>query len=155
MLKHLLALFLAFVAATAFAAVDLNKADQAELETVKGIGPALSQRLLDERKKAPFKDWPDLIERVKGVGSGNAARFSAGGLTINGAAYAGAPAAAPKASAAERGAHKGTAASAATPERGPAPRVTPSGTVSAPTTGRSGATTGSRAASAAPAASRP
>ena len=92
MLKKLFAALLALLAAAAFAATDVNKADQAELEAVKGIGPAISQRLLDERKKGAFKDWPDLIERVKGIGSGNAARFSAGGLTVNGSAYAGAPA---------------------------------------------------------------
>ena len=92
MLKKLFAALLALLAAAAFAATDVNKADQAELEAVKGIGPALSQRLLDERKKGAFKDWPDLIERVKGIGSGNAARFSAGGLMVNGSAYAGAPA---------------------------------------------------------------
>ena len=91
MLKKLFAGLLALLAAAAFAATDVNKADQAELEAVKGIGPALSQRLLDERKKGAFKDWPDLIERVKGIGSGNAARFSAGGVTVNGSAYAGAP----------------------------------------------------------------
>ena len=92
MLKKLFAALLALLAAAAFAATDVNKADQAELEAVKGIGPALSQRLLDERKKGAFKDWPDVIERVKGIGSGNAARFSAGGMTVNGSAYAGAPA---------------------------------------------------------------
>ena len=92
MLKKLFAALLALLAAAAFAATDVNKADQAELEAVKGIGPAISQRLLDERRKGAFKDWPDLIERVKGIGSGNAARFSAGGMTVNGSAYAGAPA---------------------------------------------------------------
>lgn len=91
MFKHrfgsLLAATLAFCSAAAFAAVDINKADQASLEAVKGIGPAMSTRMLDERKKSPFKDWPDLIERVKGVGAGNAGRFSEAGLTVNGAAY--------------------------------------------------------------------
>ena len=94
MLKKIFTALLALLAAAAFAAVDVNKASQAELESIKGIGPALSQRLLDERKKSAFKDWPDVIERVKGIGSGNAARFSSGGLTVGGTAYAGAPAAA-------------------------------------------------------------
>ena len=94
MLKKIFTALLALLAAAAFAAVDVNKASQAELEAIKGIGPALSQRLLDERKKSAFKDWPDVIERVKGIGSGNAAHFSSGGLTVGGAAYAGAPAAA-------------------------------------------------------------
>jgi competence protein ComEA len=93
MLKKLLGALLALLAAGAFAAVDVNKADQAALESVKGIGPAISTKILDERKKGAFKDWNDLIERVKGVGEGNAAKFSTEGLTVNGAAFSGAPAA--------------------------------------------------------------
>lgn len=119
MLKLLLAALLASLAASAFGAppvaasplaagVDVNRADQAGLETVKGIGPALSQRLLDERSKAPFRDWNDLIRRVKGVGPDSAARLSAGGLTVGGAAY-------PAAASAPRPA--GSAASAASAPR--------------------------------------
>jgi competence protein ComEA len=92
MIKKILAAMLALFAAVAFAAVDVNKATQAELEAVKGIGPAIAGKILDERKKASFKDWSDMVERVKGVGEGNAAKFSAEGLTVNGAAFAGAPA---------------------------------------------------------------
>lgn len=90
-IKRLLAALFALHLTAAFAAVDVNKADQAALESVKGIGPSLSGKLLDERKKGAFKDWPDLIDRVGGVGPGNAARFSTAGLTVNGAAYAAAP----------------------------------------------------------------
>ena len=92
MIKKILTAMLALFAAVAFAAVDVNKATQAELEAVKGIGPVISGKILDERKKAPFKDWEDMVVRVKGVGEGNAAKFSAEGLTVNGAAFAGAPA---------------------------------------------------------------
>ena len=92
MIKKILAAMLALFAAVAFAAVDVNKATQAELEAVKGIGPAIAGKILDERKKASFKDWNDMVERVKGVGERNAAKFSAEGLTVNGAAFAGAPA---------------------------------------------------------------
>ncbi len=93
MLKKLLATVLALFAAVAFAAVDVNKATLAELETVKGIGPAIATKILDERKKGSFKDWNDMVERVKGVGDGNAAKFSAEGLTVNGAGFKGAAAA--------------------------------------------------------------
>lgn len=89
MLKTLLATILALFTAMAFAAVDVNKADQAELETVKGIGPSISTKILAERKKGAFKDWTDLVDRVQGVGPGNAARFSADGLTVNGSAFNG------------------------------------------------------------------
>jgi competence protein ComEA len=80
----------------AFAAVDVNKATVAELDGVKGIGPGISSKILDERKKGDFKDWSDLIERVKGVGEKNAAKFSTGGLTVNGSGFNGAPATAIK-----------------------------------------------------------
>lgn len=87
MLKKLLCVFAMLMAHAAYAAVDVNKADQAALESVKGIGPSVSTRILDERKKAPFKDWGDFVGRVKGVGEGNATRFSKEGLTVNGATF--------------------------------------------------------------------
>jgi competence protein ComEA len=93
--KLLLTLATALFVAGAFAAVDVNKATQAELEAVKGIGPATATKILDERKKAPFKDWADLIGRVKGVGEASAAKFSDAGLTVGGASFKGAKAAAP------------------------------------------------------------
>lgn len=74
-------------AATSFAAVDVNQASVAELDGIKGIGPAMSSRILDERKKGPFKDWNDLMARVKGVGQSSAARLSAEGLTVGGASF--------------------------------------------------------------------
>ncbi len=80
---------LAFAGTAAHAAspVDVNKATQAELETIKGIGPGLSTKILDARKTAQFKDWGDLVDRVGGVGPGNAKRFSQAGLTVGGAAF--------------------------------------------------------------------
>ena len=78
-----------------FAAVDANQASAAELDSIKGIGPAISTKILDERKKGNFKDWNDFISRVNGLGEKNAAKFSAQGMTINGSAYSGAPAPAP------------------------------------------------------------
>ncbi len=92
MFKKLLAVAMALFVAAAFAAVDVNKASQAELETIKGVGPAIAGKMLEERKKSTFKDWPDLVARVKGVGESNAAKFSGAGLTVNGAAFKGAAA---------------------------------------------------------------
>jgi competence protein ComEA len=89
MFKKLLALCLSLFAALAFAAVDVNKATQADLDSVKGIGPAIAGKITAERAKGNFKDWADFIERVKGVGEGNAAKFSAEGLTVNGATFNG------------------------------------------------------------------
>lgn len=82
---------LACAAAPAFAAVDANTASQAELETVKGIGPGLSGKILEARKTGAFRNWADLVDRVGGIGDGNAARFSQHGLTVAGTAYAAAP----------------------------------------------------------------
>ena len=120
MIKKILAAMLALFAAAAFAAVDANKATQAELEAVKGIGPAISAKIIEERNKGAFKDWQDMVVRVKGVGEGNAAKFSTEGLTVNGAAFAGAPAKA-AAPAAGKKEEKKAAAPAATPVATPAP----------------------------------
>ena len=69
------------------APVDANSATQADLEQIPGVGPSIAQRILDERGRAPFKDWRDLIGRVKGIGSGSAAKFSDAGLTVDGATF--------------------------------------------------------------------
>jgi competence protein ComEA len=60
----------------AFAAVDVNQASQAELETVKGIGPGLSTKILDARKASAFKDWTDFVDRVPGIGQRQCQRAS-------------------------------------------------------------------------------
>jgi competence protein ComEA len=92
--KLLCVLAMLFAASAAWAAVDVNKADQAALESVKGIGVKVSARILDERKKSSFKDWADLMSRVKGIKEGAATKLSKEGLTVNGASFEGtAPAA--------------------------------------------------------------
>jgi competence protein ComEA len=87
MLKKILAILAMLYAAASFAAVDVNKATAADLDGIKGIGPVMSKRILDERKKGEFKSWEDLISRIKGIGDPTAAKFSAGGLTVGGAEY--------------------------------------------------------------------
>jgi competence protein ComEA len=113
MFKKILAAMLALFAAAAFAAVDVNKATPAELDTIKGIGPATAAKIIEERKNGAFKDWQDMITRVKGVGDKNAAEFSTSGLTVNGAAFAGAPAKAMTPAAAPKKDDKAVAAPAA------------------------------------------
>lgn len=80
--------------ATALAAVDVNRADLPTLEAVKGIGPALADTILQERAKAPFTDWADLLRRVNGLGAASARRLSEAGLTVNGTSFASRPASA-------------------------------------------------------------
>lgn len=99
MFKKILAALAMLYAALSWAAVDVNTASAADLDSVKGIGPAMSARILDERKKAPFKDWADLKARVKGVGDKSAAKLSEAGLTVGGASYPGAKPARAKAAA--------------------------------------------------------
>ncbi|QNP50392.1 helix-hairpin-helix domain-containing protein [Diaphorobacter aerolatus] len=80
----------------ALAAVDINKATEAELDGIKGIGPATTRLIVDERKTAPFADWTDLTRRVKGIGAKRAAKLSAEGLMVNGQSYEVTAQAAPK-----------------------------------------------------------
>jgi competence protein ComEA len=87
MFKFITTLVLAFASAAAFAAVDANKASIAELEAIKGIGTNMAARIVEARQTTPFTNWGDLTVRVKGVGPGNAAKFSAEGLTVGGAAF--------------------------------------------------------------------
>jgi competence protein ComEA len=87
MFKRLL-LSVAFCLSTigvAFAAdIEINKADLAGLDGVKGIGPALAKNIVEERKKGDFKDWADFEKRVKGVKEKRALKLSEAGLRING-----------------------------------------------------------------------
>ncbi|QRX83673.1 helix-hairpin-helix domain-containing protein [Glaciimonas sp. PAMC28666] len=77
----------------ALAQVDVNKADMAALDSVKGVGPATSKRILDERTKGGnFKDWPDFEKRVKGINDKSAVKLSEGGLQVNGQSKSNAPA---------------------------------------------------------------
>jgi len=96
MFKKILAVAAMLFAVASFAAVDANKGSAAELDGLKGVGPAMSKRILDARKEGEFKDWPDLMQRVKGVKEKKAEKLSAEGLTVNGQAFGGATAAAPK-----------------------------------------------------------
>ena len=94
MLAHLAlaALLAAGGMGMAWAAVDANRASEAELDGVRGIGPDLSGRILAQRRQAPFQDWGDFIARVRGMGPARAARLSAEGLTVNGQPYGAHPA---------------------------------------------------------------
>lgn len=80
----------------AWGQVDVNKADAAALDSIRGLGPAKTKAILEERKKGDFKDWADLETRVKGIGEKSAVRLSEAGLQVNGKSKDGAPAKAAK-----------------------------------------------------------
>ncbi len=112
MFKKILALLAMLYTVACLAAVDVNKASVAELDGIKGIGPGTSSKILDERKKGSFKDWADFIGRVKGIGDGNAAKFSAEGLTVNGEPFKATAAATPSGKADKKAEAKAAASDA-------------------------------------------
>jgi competence protein ComEA len=93
MIKKLMLAVATMIAAMgfAFAQVDVNKADAAALDSVKGVGPKMSKMIIDERTKGgEFKDWADFQKRVKGVGEKNAVKLSQNGLQVAGKSKEGA-----------------------------------------------------------------
>jgi competence protein ComEA len=142
MLKKLVMLCVAVVlslSAGFAAAVEVNTADQAALESVKGIGPVHAKAILDERaKNGPFKNADDLATRVKGLGQKSVENLEAAGLTVNGSA-------APPTGAKTSTKSAGTAATKTTPA---APAATTATTTA-------GAATPAPAATSAPAAAAP
>ena len=87
MKKILLALFAFFVTCgLAFAAVDINSADETGLDAIKGVGPAKAKAIVEERKKnGPFKSLDDVAARVKGIGDKTVAGWKKdGSVSISG-----------------------------------------------------------------------
>ena len=71
-MKKLLALILAIVSfiGMAFAAVNINTADQKQLESLRGIGPVRAKAILSYREKnGPFRTLED-VDKVPGIGKG-------------------------------------------------------------------------------------
>lgn len=65
----LFALALSPLAAIASGPIDINAADAAALEQVKGIGPAKAQAIVDYRtQNGPFASTADLV-KVPGIGA--------------------------------------------------------------------------------------
>jgi len=76
-------------------AFDINTATEADLDGLKGVGPATTQRILSERARRPFTGWPDLMARVKGLRPPTAKKLSDQGLTVNHTAFDDGPATVP------------------------------------------------------------
>lgn len=121
MLKKLVLLLAAlFVTmSTAFAGpVDVNTADQATLQTLKGLGPVKSKAIVDERtKNGPFKNADDLAQRVTGLGQKSVTKLEQEGLTIGGSS-------APPTGASANAKHEKATAPAAAPAAKPSQTTT-------------------------------
>ncbi|MBS1197529.1 MAG: hypothetical protein H6R18_1314 [Proteobacteria bacterium] len=74
---------LAFCTMNAIAAVNINTATQAQLETLNGIGPAKAKAIIDYRaKNGSFKTVEEL-DKVPGIGEGVMAKIKAD-VTLSG-----------------------------------------------------------------------
>jgi len=63
--------------------VNVNTATQAELESIKGIGPAKAKTIIAERSDGGhFQDANDLQKRVRGIGMKSVEKMVDNGLTI-------------------------------------------------------------------------
>lgn len=85
---HLLSGSLALMCCHSAWALDINLANEAELDSVKGMGPSLSAKVLKARAQGTFKDWSDLMQRVPGIRENKAQQFSEQGVTVHGQAFA-------------------------------------------------------------------
>lgn len=88
MLKMIAATTIALLTSVTWAQVDLNKASEIELDGLKGLGPTTTRQIMDERQQKPFRDWPDVMQRIQGIGPKKAANLSDQGLRVQGQAYA-------------------------------------------------------------------
>jgi competence protein ComEA len=69
------------------AAVEVNTANEAELDSVRGLGPDSTARILKARETGAFADWQDLMRRVRGIKQATARKLSMQGMTVNGHAF--------------------------------------------------------------------
>ena len=83
---------LLLAAASNACAADANTANRAQLEQVRHIGPPMAEAILAARDKGgAFKDWSDLMARVRGIRDAKARLLTEAGLTVAGAPYAAPP----------------------------------------------------------------
>lgn len=89
MTRRRLLLLLAWLPLAARAAklLELNKATQAQLESLAGLGPDLAGRILQARERKAFEDWSDLRRRVAGIGPKLARKLSDQGLRVQGLSF--------------------------------------------------------------------
>ena len=72
--------------------IDVNTATEEELASVISISSATAARIIEERNKRRFNDWPDLVHRVIGLSAAQTAFYaSICGLNVDGKSLEGAP----------------------------------------------------------------
>lgn len=91
-MKSLFALLLTLAPFFCLAAVNVNTATQAELETLKGIGPAKAKAIVDYRSKNGAFKSIDELEKVGGIGKNMLDKLR-GELSVSGAGKPAVPAA--------------------------------------------------------------
>jgi competence protein ComEA len=67
--------------------VDIAQAREIDLDGLRGLGPATTRIILQERARQPFQDWQDLMRRVPGIAPKKAAQLSEQGLRVQGQPY--------------------------------------------------------------------
>ena len=67
-------------------ALEINQANEAELDSIKGMGPAMTRKVLAARTERLFMNGTDLMSRVTGIGKAKAQQFSDQGVLVNGLA---------------------------------------------------------------------
>ncbi len=67
--------------------IDLERAREMDLDGLRGLGPATTRLILQERERQAFRDWQDLMRRVPGIGPRKAAQLSEQGLRVSGEAF--------------------------------------------------------------------
>ena len=86
LMRHLLCLIALCTCAPSWA-LEINQASEAELDNLRGLGPAFTLRIMAERQRQPFNSWADLMRRVSGMGTATARKLSDQGLTVQEQAF--------------------------------------------------------------------
>ena len=63
--------------------IDANRATAEQLQTLRGIGPAMAARIIAERERHPFASLDDLARRVRGVGARRLRQWQEAGLLVS------------------------------------------------------------------------
>lgn len=87
LMRHLLCLIALCTCATSWA-LEINQASEAELDNLRGLGPAFTRRIMAERQRQLFSSWADLMQRVSGMGTATARKLSDQGLTVQSEKFA-------------------------------------------------------------------